>query len=554
MRPSLSHAMRKQPKSFRYAALFFLVIAVILRLYQLNIQIVSDDEWHAVFRVGDLTLWQAFTSFGHADHSIPMLLYDKTISKLTPLNEFWLRLPSVLTGLGFLFLLPTYLLSRNVSVSKKRNQNDQLIALCLLALIACSPLLIQYTRTARPYMLSLFLGYVAHIFFHRYWAKPTLVNLLGFALPATIATWALAVFGFFVIAPFFFILPTLFRELCRDKAAFVVSLKKALIAGITYSILTSAVLLPPLYYSFNELSVKSGKDLPTLDTLKNVWFIWFGVKSTLLTVALIVLTAIGTPKAWRDLPVFRTAVIGCGLILISIYATKPAWIFHQLTFGRYMLPCLPVLLIAISYGVITLLGHVNTLGKISTILLLTLIMTATSSLPEQLRTPNGHSLMGYYTMDPRKPENIVRNMQDNRQYSPFWTTQTFKADATIAVAPFYFISYDWDGVMMEKLSNRRVLPAFIGGFCTSASTKGEPAFHQFSLNRIHLTNGVYLAHFSSKSDLMKRTDLDWLIWQKPEERPPLPYMDINKCDQHIINFFGTPDYEDKFIQAFKLNH
>ena len=71
-------SLRPAPSAWPILATLTLAVAVgaWLRWYQLRIQVLVDDEWHAVHQLLRLSPAQMFVDFGHADYSIPLgLLY-----------------------------------------------------------------------------------------------------------------------------------------------------------------------------------------------------------------------------------------------------------------------------------------------------------------------------------------------------------------------------------------------------------------------------------------------------------------------------------------------
>src|SRR5205814_1410531 len=106
-----------------------------------------EDEWHAVYRVVHDAPAAIFLDFAHSDSSIPLTLLYALESRRFGLSEIGMRLPLVLAGAATLILFPWYA-ARHVGPSE---------ALVFAALLAISPLLYFFSRTARPYALTLLL-------------------------------------------------------------------------------------------------------------------------------------------------------------------------------------------------------------------------------------------------------------------------------------------------------------------------------------------------------------------------------------------------------------
>jgi hypothetical protein len=119
----------------------------------------------------------------------------------------------------------------------------------------------------------------------------------------------------------------------------------------------AALLLPPFLAHPESLAGKAGIDRPGIDTFVGVWYTWLGTPSTMAMLACCVLALIGARGVWRALPVARTGVLGITLTLAAVLATGPAWSYNPLTLARYLLPFLPLLLIAVAAGAVALARH-----------------------------------------------------------------------------------------------------------------------------------------------------------------------------------------------------
>ena len=133
-----------------------------LRLDQFTAQVLIDDEWHAVHQLLKLTPSQMWLDFGHADYSIPLGLLYGLEARAFGLTETAMRWPMLVGGLATLVLFPLYVARRL----------GRATAAVFALLLAISPLLVIYSRMARPYAITLFLAWSAHAAFHRFDAAP----------------------------------------------------------------------------------------------------------------------------------------------------------------------------------------------------------------------------------------------------------------------------------------------------------------------------------------------------------------------------------------------
>ena len=126
--------------------------ALYLRLWQLPQQLLADDEWHAVNKLLLAEGYkEIFTSYGLADHCIPLTLLYSWLANQGWLTEWNMRLPLLVAGLGLVVVFPLLL----------RRWLQGVECWLFAALLAVSPLLIYFSRTARPYALSTLLAAIA---------------------------------------------------------------------------------------------------------------------------------------------------------------------------------------------------------------------------------------------------------------------------------------------------------------------------------------------------------------------------------------------------------
>ena len=130
-----------------------LCVGLAVRSFQLDLQILVDDEWHALAKISSSSYLEIARSFGFHDHSIPLALLYKWIADHGGLSESTMfALPYACGVIACVFAV--WAIRRWTAPT----------ALGLFALLlATSPLLVLYTRQARPYAITLMLGLVAII-------------------------------------------------------------------------------------------------------------------------------------------------------------------------------------------------------------------------------------------------------------------------------------------------------------------------------------------------------------------------------------------------------
>lgn len=88
------------------------VIGIYLRLDQIAMQVLIDDEWHAVHQFIAHTPREMFLDFGYADYSIPLGIFDWYQAQWWGVSELTLRWPMIACGLATLVVLPLHVARR----------------------------------------------------------------------------------------------------------------------------------------------------------------------------------------------------------------------------------------------------------------------------------------------------------------------------------------------------------------------------------------------------------------------------------------------------------
>ena len=538
-------------------AAFLPIIAVIgvglwLRLDQLAAQLLLEDEWHAVYRVVHDAPAAIFLDFAHSDSSIPLTLLYALESRRFGLSEIGMRLPLVLAGAATLILFPWYA-ARHVGPGE---------ALMFAALLAISPLLYFFSRTARPYALTLLLAGIAHVAFRRFFEahSPRAADAAAYATSATLAAWLHPVVGPFVLAPF---VPAAWQ--CARQAPGAErwrGVARLAVLAFAAALPMAALLLPPLFAHPESLRLKSDVDLPHADALIGVWYLWFGTGATAAVLICGALALLGARVVWQRLPEARSAVAGIALTALAIVITRPAWIQNPLTFGRYLLPVLPLLLLATAcgavrvgralYAALRLRGGgaaiAGTLGALAAALPV-LLLALTSPLRPLLQYPNANGAHAVYQFDFRPEHNPILRLMDGIPLSPWWKSIGGRPPGSlaIAVAPFPTESVGWDAPQWQRLSRQRILHGFLTPLCADPRPTEVPDDERFRFrNAVHLDDAVELA----------RHGVDFVVWQKPYH-----YLahgldvavgaDVAQCGPALQKRFGTPAYEDEWLVVYR---
>jgi hypothetical protein len=518
-------------------------LAFWLRWDQFLDQILIDDEWHAVHQLIASTPSRFMLSFGHADYSIPLTLWYWLQAQWSGLSELGMRMPMLVAGMATVLILPLML----------RGALDDRVVLAVAFFLAASPMLIAFSRMARPYAITLTCALLAYACLLR--ALPVRRGqsmrwplALGYVLLATLALWMHPITGPYLIAPLLALWWSWLRQ--RETAPSFNSLTA--VTAVT-AIAMAVAVLPPLLGDPGALAGKSGVDLPHLATFAGVWYAWLGTGSTFVVVLSLLLAAAGAPQVWRASPWFRWSVLGLALTLAAILVTRPAWIFNPLTFGRYMLPALPVLLVAVAAGLFRLVDLLklpaNARGwTVSLAPILLLAWLPTSPLLEALRRPNTNTLHLNLQADYRKQANPIVPYLAKFPVSSFWAQSAAARQGalTIAVAPFRFESFDWPAPVWEAVSRQRVIPAYLSGTC-EPSLPGNIPPHDA---RFRFRNAVQLAEAES----LARAHVTHLAFFRGARSsltdPDRAY--LPQCEAWMRKQYGAPDFEDASLVVWNI--
>ncbi len=528
-------------------ALFWTVIlaGLLLRGLHFDQQLLLDDEWHAIHQLlGDRSPVQLLLSFGSADYSIPLTLLYGLMSHSIGLSEPLVKLPLLLAGALTLILFSLW----------ARRTYGPATGLLFAFLLSWSPMLLIYGWTARPYALTLLLAYCALWCFERWWSRPDAARpaAVGFVLLAALASWLHPLMGPFLLGPFCYC--GISAWLRSDWPA----CKRLLLLGACYGALSAVLLLPPLIADFQALASKAGNAEITGQTLRGVWYFWLGMEHWPATLLLLLLALSGLPQMLRGSLMVRMASSGLLLTALALAITQPAWAQHPVTLGRYLLPTLPLLLLAIAGSLNQIWGWLKRqplsgrgLGVTAMVVVL-LWLPSQSVLPDLLRWPNtqrSHAVFQFALMPGPNP--IVAYQRDRLARSDFWQQLARQSpdDSMVAVGPFYFESYNWDAVRWERDSARRIRPLMLAEFCAGQRPGEVPANRRFRFR-----NAVYPEHLERAGEQPA-----WVVLTKPfegyahgREQVPVGAAVYRSCRQKLEALLGAADYEDQALIAFRV--
>lgn len=506
-------------------------------------QVLIDDEWHLVHRLVLSTPREMFLDFGYSDYGIPLGLLYSALGQVTPLSEALLRWPMLVAGIATLVLLPALVLRR-----------VGLPATTVFAwLLAISPLLVVYSRLARPYALVVPLVWIAVFAILRFAARKEGGAALAFGavVASALAAWLHLAASCFVAAAFVVAAWPLPRRVQVEGAA--PAMRLGLLA-VAIGLVCCALILPPLLAHPQAMALKSGVDAPGLDTVVSAWFAWVGSTSGAVAVAAGVLALVGCGPLLRDMSEARALALGGALAWLLVMITRPASSHYGIVLARYLLPALPLVLLAVACGAWLLVRRLapRAEGPAAALagtgaMLACAALVATSPVQEWWARPNRHALHMQYYFDFRAGRNPFGPHLDAIPDSAFWRTLARRPPGSlrVAVAPFYFESFNWNAPEWERDSGQVVLPAYLSGFCVDWRWGEAPAGPAFAFrNAVHLSDAAEMA----------AKGIDFVVWQRPYRRgADLMGEDTQDCEARLRERFGKPWYEDAAVVAFAVS-
>jgi hypothetical protein len=164
-----------------------------LRLWNLGAQVMSGDEFHAIFAALDRPVSRILFVYQEADNCIPLSVFDRVLmDRGVALTEWILRLPVLLSGFALLLLAPLWAWRRLGAG----------IAMTLAWLVALSPGLVFYCRIARSYAPATLFGCVAVAAFEIWHRRGGPAPAAIYGASAVLAVWFHLGIAPLVVSPF----------------------------------------------------------------------------------------------------------------------------------------------------------------------------------------------------------------------------------------------------------------------------------------------------------------------------------------------------------------
>jgi hypothetical protein len=312
-----------------------------LRLWNLRAQIVGGDEMNGVQAALRMPLGKLLVTYQLRDPCLPMAgFYRFLLDRGVALTEMWVHLPPLAFGLVALVGVPwiaARLLGRPA-------------ALALAWLVALAPLLVFYSRIARPYMPIALLGFAATAAFYFWWRSRRPAAAAAYVILGALCVYFHLGSAPFIVAPFLFALGGLLLERREERPGLV-----AVIAVGLAEVAALAAFMLPAWESLHALiGDKHNPRELRWETLTGVLALQAGTAIWPLVLLFWVAALGGLIALLRSRPEMRrlglyslTLVVGeiAGLIVLS-----PEMLVHPLVFDRYLIPAFPWILLWAAVG------------------------------------------------------------------------------------------------------------------------------------------------------------------------------------------------------------
>ena len=517
-----------------------------LRWYQLGIQVLVDDEWHAVHKLLNSDAWGIATSFGFADHSIPLTLYYRFLALHGGLTEWVMHLPMLISGIVLLA----------IAAQSLRRETTPAVRTAWVLLLAISPLLVYHSKTARPYALTSLLTFVAILAFRRWWLKDGSGRAWAatYAVATFLAGWLHPITLPFTLLPFAYcgVGALLAARGSASMANAWPGLRRLLLLGVATSVPLAAAILPPLVNDWIRFSAKAGTDSVTAESVYRTLLMLFGIAAPLLLVALVALTAFGVERLWRrdrDLVAYLGTVSVAAAVAIA--AARPQWIHHPGVFARYLLPALPFLLLFLAEGALACLAVLPRAGwRTAAIVAGAALLWWAGPMPGYFYNPNqfmGH-LRFQYDYDPAHNPYVLEIPPGPIPDFYRQLAQKPPRSLTLIEAPWRLESNFNPHPWYQEIHRQYVKIGLVTPVCEVRDFGEYPA----SVRALRFREFAHLSEILAG----KSYGADYLVmrlaaWKTPPDAQ-VEWPDVNACLPAIEAKLGAPVYRDAQIVVFDL--
>jgi len=515
-----------------------------LRIYMLSDQIIVDDEMHALHAIINNSYQYIFTHFFPQDVCTPLALIYKLIADSVGLNELTMRMPTFLAGVGLIIVVPLFI----------RNILGQPTAIVCAFFVAISPVLINYSRIARPYSIAVLLVMISIWAFYRWlfdrekkWAILFVVSsILGIYFHLLCAPAILGILLFGLVECF--INPAIVNDKSRMLAILAMGLVVLLVVGVLFA--------APFWNSSHLLLRKAANGHVSALTLKRALVLLFGVGNHMLLLSMVIGTICGSIILFkRNRSLAFMVIIVVGVQITSICVLLPAKVQYFHIFARYNLWLLPLFLICISTTLTSIrfpeAFHLKSYPGVLISAIFISLLFFTGPIPKTYHRPNNFLNSNIFTDIEIAPE-FSRFKLNSGPISTFYKNMgKSNEDFSIVETPWYFMNPYNRLPIYQSYHKKNVIIGFVSAI-VQRYTKSD-----FSLAN---SDKYSFRHFLNvaKKEKLKGKKIRYIILHKDIQNEAYlklrkPKLDIKPLISRFHAEYGAPVFEDKDILVFLVD-
>lgn len=539
----------------RFELLAIALLAAVLRGWALRDQILSDDEWHGLRSAVGESWRELYLSFSAAATPGLHLLF-KALHETIGLTELRMRLPMFLAGVAATVAFPV-VLAPFVTRPVRR---------VFALLLAISPLLVYFSRYARPYSLSLFCAFVGTVALLRWYRGEGRRWAVAYAALCVAGIWMHPAFAPTLLAPLPLALVAIWRRR-RDAEPATPSLTAWLRLALATGFAVLVTVGPPFAFDSQALAQRLGQPTPNLATLRNAAELALGSPHPLALLVLACLASWGWLALWRQQPGHAVAFAGVtAAAILPCLLSSANSISVPIVFLRYSLWLLPAALLLVAIGASHLLDLMRLRWSegcaVAGLLAGVLALFVSGPLPATLRQPNAWTNHALFTYAWREDSvySYAPNLRPLRLPTFYGQLAvTAPGRLTLVEAPWF---YEWHNNPLpfyQRLHGQRVVAGMLGRLCRQPGALLSPPE---GAEHLEFRNAVNLA----VPDSLRYHQLDYLVFhldianELPRDAFSVAHAPNNnipasitaRCLPRLMAVFGTPVQQDQDLVVWDL--
>lgn len=509
----------------------------VLRGYKLQEQALVGDEWHALRVASESTVISLIGELrGGAHYSVPEAVFFRLLSQVAAVSESVIHAPYFIAGVLAIILIP-------LALANIVRGADTILPW----LLAISPTLILFSRTARPYGMVAMFAILAVTAFARWRERQEARDLFVYCCLASIAVWLHIVAAPFVFAPLVFHLG---RSL-RDRTQALRAVRMALLVTAPVLLLVGV----PLARHPNAVAEKVGGGHATIASTFSGLAATVGSSEIAIVVPILVLVSFGVIELFssaRSRKLLFDLAAAAGTQLAVVICAAPIAVQGPHIFARYAIPVTVCVLIVASAGlsraVLQLPGAVVYKRATIVLLLSAFFLRTTFGIVKTGGSQMNLYYVAYFLFGPNWQEVVAREFPvAEREPYPKLASLSPRA-LTILEVPYkaddYFLP------TRQLIHHQNVMYGVTDGFCSSVG----PLDLRGALSMLRLQRTIAIG---APADIAGRS-LDLVILHRDlasevSYRPEFEPYDLEQCIDSFRRDLGAPILDEKGVVVFAVS-